>query len=170
MRKDLFQQHIKVFMDKHKEHYEEYAIISCVIIKEDELWKNCLTKIVLLKKGEKKEPKQKVVYDTFALLEELISLEQLNNLIEKIEDGFEVSNYKIKFAPPMSFEYKGYETGNNDFSEYPGNLYCMGGGETQRPINYPTVKYNVLCYKDGYHAIKDWIPLIPFHNSSDSRP
>ncbi len=159
---------IKSFITNHKENYSGKVLISSVIIKEDHTWKNCLTKIKLINKEEIISPRKNILYDVFALLEVITSIEKLIKIIENIEEGFKIGDFDITCNWQIKYDYQGYKPSNNDYSDFAGNLYFIGG-PTILPVMYPTVKYGVPCYKNGLHAIKSWLNLDEFHNYSDAR-
>ena len=159
---------LKKFIEEHKEDYANDALISSVIIMDEHEWKNCLTKIIILPKENNAVIRQNILYDNFALLEERVPIQQVIKILETIEDGFDIAGFKVTFRNRVHFDPPNYESSNNEFSEYPGNLYTIGGDST-RPIRHPTVKYDTPCYVEGNHAVKDWLYLSEFYGDSDGR-
>lgn len=160
---------LKKFIEEHKEDYADDILISSVIVKDEHEWKNYLTKIIILPKENNTAIRQNILYDNFALLEERVLIQQVIKILEAIEDGFDIAGLKITFRNHVSFDNPDYEPSNNEFSEYPGNLYTIGGDKTTQPIRSPTAKYDAPCYVDVNHAVKDWLSLSEFHGDRDAR-
>lgn len=170
MNKEEFLKDIKNFIENHKEQYNKKVLVSSVIVKEKGglVWYNCITKFRLMGKNENIIPRKDIVYDIFGLLESIISIEEMINILENIENGFKIKDFEIKFDGSVDFSYRVYEASNNDYCDFAGNEYWIGG-LTVHQIRFPTVKYGVPCFRDGNHAIRSWLNLTKFHNFSDAR-
>lgn len=171
MQKTELLREIKKFIEEHKEQYNNKVIVSSIIVNDGGLvWYNCITKFRLISKEENITPRKNIIYDVFGLLESVISTEEMINILENIEQGFKVKDFEIHLSHSGSvdFDYKGYMPSNNDYCDFAGNEYWIGNGSIQ-PINFPTVKYGIPCFKDGCHAIRNWLSLEKFHDFYDAR-
>lgn len=79
---------IKEIVGKIKARRGSYGLVlvKSAIVKNDGVWKNSVTKILPLHKSDTYIPKEKLDYGTFALFEEVISLDSLIEMVRKIPE------------------------------------------------------------------------------------
>lgn len=87
--------------------------------------------------------------------------------LTNIETSFAISGFTITNNRQMPFQEQDYIPGNNDYSSYPGFLQIIGDSVSYSQRG-DLVKYNILCYKDRFHAIKKWLS-IPKLSETDRR-
>lgn len=169
MEKKSFLWEIKKFIEEHKETYSDKVLVSSVMVNDGGLvWYNCMTKFRLIGKEEKIIPRKDIIYDVFGLLELIISIKDMIKILENVERSFKIKDFEINFKDTVDFNYRTYEASNNDYCDFAGNEYWIGGS-TVYPIRFPTIKYGVPCFRDGNHAIRNWLSLEKFHDFSDAR-
>ena len=113
----------------------------------------------------------KVLYDVFALLEEVVTIPRFKEIVNSIWHDLKIKTYKI-ITDSTYYEWD-YLHSRNSFCEWPG-LYL----ENQLTYNYkqqvsyldhPPVKYKIKPFKTVYDAIADWLEIGDFRGGSDPR-
>jgi len=79
-------------LNNNKKLYGD-VIVQSAIVKEKDVWKNIVTKIVPLYKNEKNTPAKTLDYGDFVMLEDIISV---NDLIKKLEQLISKEKFTIK--------------------------------------------------------------------------
>ena len=148
-------QQILEIIDTRKETYGR-VLVQSGILKRDGKWHNVITKVVPLHSKESPNPLKKWDYGSFAIIESLISLEELTNLIKSLSED---SN--------TSFSLDGYQIENPHGNLEDANEYDSGGEYLN--VGWP---FKSFCFSSGvrYNRVGPLIsPRLPlFVNSNDA--
>jgi hypothetical protein len=108
-------QQILETINAHKETYGR-VLVQSGIIKRDGNWHNIITKIIPLHREDTPDSLKKWDYGNFAIIESLISLEEMTNLIKSLSEdnstSFSLDGYKIE--NPRGNLSNGYEYDSGD--------------------------------------------------------
>lgn len=112
---DELKQHILEAIGARKETYGR-VLVQSGIVKRDGQWHNVITKVVPLHLKESPSSLRKLDYGNFAIIESLISLEELTNLIGSLSEvsnaSFSLDKYQIE--NPRGSLQNGYEYDSGD--------------------------------------------------------
>ena len=86
--------------------YGSVLVISA-IVKQDEIWKNSVTKILPLHKSDSYTLRDKLDYGDFVLFEELISLNKLIEIIKKLPEKGTAKVVLGEYEVQVSGDYLG---------------------------------------------------------------
>jgi len=148
-------QQILEIIDTRKETYGR-VLVQSGILKRDGKWHNVITKVVPLHSKESPNPLKKWDYGSFAIIESLISLEELTNLIKSLSED---SN--------TSFSLDGYQIENPHGNLEDANEYDSGGEYLN--VGWPFKRF-YFSSGVGYNRVGPLIsPKLPlFVNSNDA--
>jgi hypothetical protein len=146
-------------LDKNRAIYRD-VLVQSAIVKENDVWKNIVTKIVPLYKNEKKCPAEILDYGNFALLEDIIGVNDLTRKLEQLikEEIFTIKGHTLQKDGSIYFEEeRRVESGNELFNVgWSADCYMVRINErsmTQIPSK-PLLALRNPLFPDAYHAIK----------------
>jgi hypothetical protein len=149
-------------LSKNRETYR-YIRVQSAILKENDVWKNIVTKIVPLYKNEKCTPAEKLDYGNFVLVEDVIGVNDLTKELEQLitEEKFTIKGHTLKKDESIYFEEgRPVESGNELFNvEWSSNVYMVRINERSRTHipSEPLLTLRNPLFPDAYHAIKNRI-------------
>ena len=151
-------------LDNNKELYGNVKVQSA-IVKENDVWKNIVTKIVPLYKNEKNTSTETLDYGDFVMIEDIISV---NDLAKKLghlitEEKFTIKGHTLQKDESIYFEKeRPVESGNELFNVgWSADWYMVRINERSRTHiqSEPLLTLKNPLFPDAYHAIKSWIGL-----------
>lgn len=130
-------QQILEIIDTRKETYGR-VLVQSGILKRDGKWHNVITKVVPLHTRESPNPSKKWDYGSFAIIESLVSLEELTNLIKSLSEdsntSFSLDGYQIENPRGNLEDANEYDSGDGYLNVgWPfKRFYFSSGGRSNR--------------------------------------
>jgi len=149
-------------LSKNREIYRD-VLVQSAIVKENDVWKNIVTKIVPLYKNEKYTPAEILDYGNFVLVEDVIGVNDLTKKLEQLitEEKFTIKEHTLKNDESIYFEEgRPVESGNELFNVgWSANVYMVRINERSRTHipSKPLLTLRNPFFPDAYHAIKNRI-------------
>ena len=151
-------------LDNNKEFYGD-VIVQSAIVKEKDVWKNIVTKIVPLYKNERKTPAKTLDYGDFVMIEDIISVNDLEKKLKRLisEEKFTIKGHTLQKDDSIYFEnVRPMESGNDLFNVgWSADWYMVRTNERSRTHipSEPLLTLKNPLFPDAYHAVKSWIGL-----------
>jgi hypothetical protein len=115
-------------LSKNREIYRD-VLVQSAIVKENDVWKNIVTKTVPLYKNEKYTPAEILDYGNFVLVEDVIGVNDLTKELEQLitEEKFTIKEHTLKKDESIYFEEgRPVESGNELFNVgWSANVYMV---------------------------------------------
>ena len=151
-------------LSKNREIYRD-VLIQSAIVKENDVWKNIVTKIVPLHKNEKYTPAEILDYGNCVLIEDIIGVNDLTKKLEQLitEEKFTIKGHTLQKDESIYFEKeRPVESGNDLFNVgWSADWYMVRINERSRTHipSEPLLTLRNPLFPDVYHAIKNRIGL-----------
>jgi len=151
-------------LNNNKEFYGD-AIVQSAILKEKDVWKNIVTKIVPLYKNEKNASTETLDYGDFVMLGDIISV---NDLIKKLEhliteEKFTIKGHTLQKDESIYFEkVRLLESRDELFNVgWSAKWYMIHINEYSRTHipTEPLLELKNPLFPDAYQAIRSWMGL-----------
>ena len=155
---------ILAFLDKNKEFFGDVRVQGA-IVRENDLYKNIVTKIVPLYKNEKYTPIEALDYEDFVLIEDIIGIEDLKRKLEQLisEEKFSIREHTLQKDDSIHFEkVRLLESGDGLFNlGWSAHWYMVRINESSRTHipSKPLLALKNPLFPDAYHAIKSRMGL-----------
>jgi hypothetical protein len=149
-------------LSKNREIYRD-VLVQSAIVKENDVWKNIVTKTVPLYKNEKYTPAEILDYGNFVLVEDVIGVNDLTKELEQLitEEKFTIKEHTLKKDESIYFEEgRPVESGNELFNVgWSANVYMVRINERSRTHipSEPLLTLRNPLFPDAYNAIKNRI-------------
>lgn len=151
-------------LSKNREMYRD-VLIQGAIVKDNDVWKDIVTKIVPLYKNEKYAPAEILDYGNFVLIEDIIGVNDLIKELEQIitEEKFTIKGHTLQKEVSIYFEKeRRVESGNDLFNVgWSADWYTVRINERSGTHIHsePLLTLRNPLFPDVYHAIKNRIGL-----------
>ena len=155
---------ILFILNNNKNLYGD-VIVQSTIVKEKEVWKNIVTKILPLYKNERNTPAKTLDYGDFVMIEDIISVNDLEKKLKQLisEEKFTIKGYTLQKDELIYFEkVRLIESRDELFNVgWSAEWYMIRINEYSRTHIHtePLLALKNPLFPDAHHAIKNRMGL-----------